>query len=286
MEMKKDTFSFKLGNFKCMVVSDRMSLLPGITPQRAPGQHEAQVEQTTDIMSMVIKTGEHTLLIDTGLGSGVEPNAGKLIQNLQAEGVQCEDIDTVIFSHGHGDHVGGNTDAQGRPVFPNARYIIHRKEWEFWTSNPDLSHVNIPEDIKQMLFSITLRNLSPIQDVFTFLDDINDKTEIIPGIDYIMAPGHTPSHIALVISSGGEQLYHVGDMFHHPSEFTQRDPHGASDMLPEQAIQTNQQILSLVAKSKTLLFASHFPFPGLGYIERKGDNWLWKPMLIGRGESR
>ena len=283
MEMNKDTFSFKLGNFKCMIVSDRMSMLSGISPKQAPGQLEAQVEQTTDIMSMFIKAGEHTVLIDTGLGSGAEPNAGKLVQNLQAEGVQCEDIDTVIFSHGHGDHVGGNTDAQGRPVFPNARHIMHRKEWEFWTSNPDLSYVNIPQNIKHMLLSITLRNLSPIQDLFTFLDD---KTEIIPGIDYIMAPGHTPNHIALVISSGGEQLYHVGDMFHHPSELTQLDSYGASDMLPEQAIHTNKQILSLVAKSKALLFASHFPFPGLGYIERKGDNWLWKPLLIRREGSR
>lgn len=276
MEVLKDSYRFKLGDFECVVISDRTSKVPDTQPKQSSSKYDIQPGQN-DIMCLFIRTEEHVVLIDTGLGVGVETNAGKLIQNLQAEGIDCKEIDTVILSHGHGDHIGGNTDAQGRPVFPNARYIMHKEEWEFWTSDPDLTQVNLPKSIKQTFLIAARKNLIPIRYQFKLIDD---ETEIIPGIELIRAPGHTPSNIVLVISSGAEQLFYVGDLFHQPSELAQPGFYLANDMLPEQARRTKAQILSQVVAPNALVFACHFPFPGLGYIVKKGNVWLWQPLKI------
>lgn len=144
----------------------------------------------------MINTGKHRVLVDTGAG-GLCPNTGKLLQNLQAEGIEPRDIDTVILTHGHPDHIGGNTVSEGKPAFPDARFVMCKGEWDFWISHPE--DLKVDEHVKELLLTVASKNLPPIQ---SQLDLVDHETEIVPGIHTLAASGHTPGHMALAISSG------------------------------------------------------------------------------------
>ena len=277
----KGSFGFKMGNFEFRVISDGTFPVPDTQPEESLGQYKMQSGQTMGMSGLFIRTGEHTVLVDTGWGVGVEPDAGKLVQNLQRAGIQCSEIDKVILSHAHPDHMGGNTDAEGKCVFPNARFVLWRKEWEFWTSEPDLTPVNLGEDEKQKMVDSAQKNLISIQDRLELVD--GDK-EIIPGIELIRAPGHTPGHIVLVISSGTEQLLCTCDLFRDPLDLVNPDLCLSFDYLPEEGRRTRMQILSRIAATNPLVFATHFPFPGLGHIGKRDGEWFWQPIEI-KGET-
>lgn len=120
----------------------------------------------------------------TGAGD-LAPTTGRLISNLKSVGIAPEDIDTVILTHGHPDHIRGNIDKKGRPAFPNARYFIWKDEWDFWISEPNLSELKVLEHLKEELIACARKNLSPIQEQ---LDFIYHETEILPDIRVIPAP--------------------------------------------------------------------------------------------------
>ena len=152
--MNTEIYRFKVGTFECITVSDgTLTYTPPMFPPPATflftnapkelldqvlREHNLQPEQWVEWISpyicVVIDTGKHRVLMDTGAG-GLGPNTGKLLQNLQAGGVTPRDIDTVILTHGHPDHIGGNTDAEGKLAFPNARFVMWKDEWDFWISD-------------------------------------------------------------------------------------------------------------------------------------------------------
>ena len=109
--------------------------------------------------------------MDTGAGS-LDPNTGKLLQNLRGNGIPPEDIDIVILTHGHPDHIGGNI-IEGKPAFPNARFFMWKDEWDFWTSEP--VELKAENHVKELLIKVARENLLPIEDQ---LDLINKETEI------------------------------------------------------------------------------------------------------------
>lgn len=277
MEMLKETYRFNLGHFECLVIRAGTFTVPDTQPGQLLGPYDMQPGQIIEANCLFIRTGDHAVLVDTGSVVGEQTNAGKLIQNLQAEGIQCVAIDTVILSHAHPDHIGGNTSAEGKPAFPNARYIMYKEEWEFWTADPDLMQYNVEESEKQALLKVVQRNLQPIKDQVYLIDG---GTEIVSGIELMKAPGHSPGHILPIISSGSEQLLCICDLFHRPLELDRPDWHMSPDMMPEQASRTRIQILSHVVTPDMLVFACHFPFPGLGHIVPKGDVWQWQPIEI------
>jgi glyoxylase-like metal-dependent hydrolase (beta-lactamase superfamily II) len=277
MAVRKGSFHFRIGNFNCIIISDGTFKAAGSPPAQLPGQYSLQPGHLIDGQCLYIKKDEHTILIDTGHGAGVQPGTGKLLQNLRAEGIKPSDIETIILTHAHGDHIGGNTDVEGRPVFPNARYFISEEEWKFWTSDPNLAQLDAGENVKQMFLGEIQKNLISVQDRIHL---INDKTKIIPGIKFINAPGHTPGLIIPVISSDSQQLLCVSDLFHLTLEIEQRNVYSPFDIAPEQAEHTRAKIMSLAAKNNALVFASHLPFPGLGRIKQKDNAWLWQPVEI------
>jgi glyoxylase-like metal-dependent hydrolase (beta-lactamase superfamily II) len=283
--MNAEIHRFKVGTFECIAVSDGTFTYPlhsffANAPKEALeqvlGEHNIQPgEIKAPWTCLLIKTEKHRILVDTGGGPGLVPSVGKLLGNLKAEGIEPADIDTVILTHGHPDHIGGNTDAEGKPAFPKARYVMWKGEWEFWTSEPDVAQLQVSEDIKQLMLMIAQKNLPPIKDQ---LDLIEHETEILPGIQAIAAPGHTPGHIALAISSGSEQLLYVSDAALHPIHLEQPDWHAAFDLLPEQTIATRRQLLNRVTAEKVMMIACHFPFPGLGRVIQKRERWQWQPI--------
>jgi len=282
--MAKNSYPFKIGNFECLVISDGDFAIP---------HHEiftnapvSQVEQllfkhgfkpggiAIQATCLLVKTGQKLVLLDTGFGADFEPNVGKLAENLQAEGIKPADIDIVILSHAHLDHMGGNTDAEGKPIFSNARYIISRGEWEFWTWEPNLASLR-EDSFKQAQIMKVRKNLLPIQNRFNIIDY---ETEILPGIKAIAAPGHTPGHMMLAISSGNEQLLCTFDVTHYPFQLEQPDWYFVGDIIPERAVLTRRQVLNRASTDKVLVMACHFPFPGLGHIMKDGEVWTWQPI--------
>jgi len=288
--MRNKNYPFRLGTFKCIVVSDGthtyLHPIQIFVSVNAPKEHLEQAlrehnldpekwkQYISSYLSLVINTGQHLVLVDTGAGS-LEPTTGKLISNLKAEGIKPEEIDTVILTHGHPDHIGGNVDGEGRPVFPNARYIMWKDEWDFWTSTPKLSELNIPKHIKELMTTIARNNLLPIQHQLKLIDR---ETEIVPGIRAIAALGHTPGHMAVTITSNNEQLLYISDGVLHQIHLEQPDWYTAVDFDPEQAVLSRRRLLHLAASKKILVQAFHFSFPGLGYVIRKGHAWQWQPI--------
>ena len=229
MNRVNESHRFKIGAFNCTVISDGTftykppTFPPPTTFLFANAQKEdltktvhkhnldpeKWTEWTSPYLCLVINTGENIVLVDTG-ADGLGPNTGKLLQNLQINEISPGDIDTVILTHGHPDHIGGNTTSDGRSAFPDARFVMWKEEWDFW--NSEEAELKL-EHGKEVLLGFVRSNLPPIRDQ---VDLVEHETEIVPGIRAIAAPGHTPGHMALSVSSWGENLLCVSDAFLHP----------------------------------------------------------------------
>jgi len=292
--MDNQVYRFKCGEFICRVISDgTMTYVPPVFPPpagflctNAPEERlgaalskqgltlENWTEWKRPYNCLLIETGRKRVLVDTG-ADGLGPETGKLLSNLQKEGVAPQDIDLVILTHGHPDHLGGNTDREGRLLFPGARWVIGRKEWEFWTSGR--AERQLPEHGREMLIDIARKNLLPLADK---IDLIDQEAEIISGIKAISAPGHTPGHIALDISSQGQHLFCLSDIVLHPLHLAEPEWCAATDVSPNELAVTRQKTLSAAAAGQALVMAFHFPFPGLGYIRAEGKAWRWEPLSV------
>lgn len=291
--MRKYTYYFEIGNLECIAIIDgTFNYAPPLFPPPATalfvnapreqleqvlGEYDLQPEKwmewTSIYTCLVIKTSDYIVLVDTGAGN-LAPSTGKLQQNMKAEGLMPEDIDIVIITHAHPDHIGGNTNHEGKSAFPNARYVIWKDEWDFWTSERaerELDeHMTVP-------INIARNNLLPIQGQLELIDR---ETEIVPGISAFAAPGHTPGHMGLSVSSLDAKLLILSDTVLHPIHLERPEWHAVFDLDPQQTLSTRRRLLHKAAVERDLVFAFHLPSPGLGYVLQKGEGWQWQPLEI------
>lgn len=259
--MTSTSFRLDIGGFRCRVISDGTIEVP------APPLSGAGRGELMDVSCLLMENGRQKILIDTGCGDGFQASAGKLVQNLRKEGIDPADINTIIYTHGHTDHVGGTFNSESRQVFAHARQIVSRLEWESWE---DMTEA----DRHYRMFDLARKNLLPYPEK---IDLAEEDSEAIPGVRLLPAHGHTLGNVMLEIVSGGDRLLCIGDLIHSQVEFARPEYYSFLDSAPGLAVKMRTEGLARIAESGVLVFACHFPFPGIGRFVKRGRALGWKP---------
>lgn len=264
----------RIGEVEVTALSDGwlelgLELFPGADPAAVRAFQEAAFlpggALRTSLNTYVLNLGDRLILVDAGAGGAFGPTAGHLANHLAAAGIDPVNIDMVVLTHMHPDHIGGVVGAEGKALFPNAELVVHAAEWDYW--HDDAARAAVPDDIKAMFDGIR-----EAAKVFSRMRRFDDGAEIVPGLTAVPLPGHTPGHTGFRLSSDGESLLIWGDVVHAPvMQFARPDWGIAFDVDPDQARQTRSQILAQVADERTLVAGMHLDFPGLGHVTRGGE---------------
>lgn len=276
-------YRFMLGAFEVTVLSDGSYTLPtsllgiNVPREKVTSFLEANLlspdERVSHVNIPLINTGKELILVDVGGGANWMPGAGKLTENLQAAGYQPEDVDKVILTHGHPDHIWGLIDEfEEAPRFPNAEYIISATEWDFWTTNKAM------ETLPEMFLGFAVGAKNHLPPVAEKTRRIKPGEEIIPGIVSVDTPGHTFGHLSVVITSKGESLLATADTITHPFiSFEHPGWWPRTDLDSKMAEKSRRKMLEMAATDKHLTLVYHVSFPGLGHVARKGPAYRWVP---------
>jgi glyoxylase-like metal-dependent hydrolase (beta-lactamase superfamily II) len=281
-------YSFRIGRISCRAVADGTvgtapaSIMFAQPPEqllrRALEDHHVEPQHIPFSWTcLVIFTDGRYVLVDSGSGAGGGPTVGLLLSNLLAAGIAPTDIEMVVLSHGHPDHIGGTLDRDGKRTFRNARHVMLKDEWEFWTADPDLHELPIPVAERESLRRRAQNTLAMLRD---HIDLVRGAAEILPGIEVIPAPGHTPGSLAVRVSSGHDQLLVIGDAVYHPIHIEQPDWYSVYDYEPAMATATRRRLFEEAARTGGLVLAYHILFPGLGHVTSNGPGWRWEPVQL------
>lgn len=231
-----------------------------------------------DLGCFVVRGPQGVILIDAGIGPGpvayLGDARGSLRRHLDELGIRFADVAAVLFTHLHFDHVGWASlpDATGamRPSFPNARYVVGRSEWAFWTASPQTVMAHHRDAFERVVRPVaTAGQLVIVDDGATPLD----------GFSYRRLPGNTPSHQGIMATSSGARCLFAADLCHCPAQVSQWRWSHRSDVDPAAGRATRHAVFSELADSGTLLAFGHFP-RGVDFGEVRGaiDAWRWAPI--------
>ncbi len=218
----------------------------------------------------LVRSSGRTVLVDTGIGTkDPQTPGGELLANLERLGVRPDEIDVVVNTHLHFDHVGWNcTERDGAyvPTFPKAEYWISRTEWEFWTD---------PAVVAEEGPHLTT-NVLPLKDS-PQLHLVEGEAALTPELSLLPTPGHTPGHCSLAVASAGERAIILGDVAHHPLHLV-RIWIAAIDELPRVSRRTKRALAERLIEEQLLVAAGHFTPDSFGRLVRADGRRAWQPL--------
>jgi glyoxylase-like metal-dependent hydrolase (beta-lactamase superfamily II) len=287
--MKWQIGKIKVTRIQEVVFPEFSDVIPAVTKELVkeikwlfPHFVTADGHLSLSIHSLIVETPTHKLVVDTCIGDGRDrmPMEGmhmlstNYMRDMQAEGYQPEDMDFVLCTHLHVDHVGWNTrlvDGKWVPTFPNAKYIMDKKDLDFWGSidaDTDIDFMQVQRQVfKDSLMPVINAGLA---------QPVDAPSIICEGVRLISTPGHTPGHVSVVLESEGQTGLITGDFIHHPIQF--HDPALVSpfDVDNEMAIETRRRIFGEYADTPTLIIGTHFAGPTAGTLVTENGTYRLK----------
>lgn len=228
--------------------------------------------------ALMVNTGAKLILIDTGTSGQIADSAGVLLDNLRVAGVAPADIDTILISHFHPDHIDGIKTKDGDKVFPNAEILVPEPEWAFWMDDANMGRA------AGSVHRYFLNARRIFRDIAKEVRHFKPGAEVAPGIVSIPAYGHTPGHTAFSVHSGGKSLLVMSDTVRNPYLFVRHpDWQPIFDMDGPLAVKARRHMLDRAAADRMLVEAYHFPFPACGHIVKAGAGYelapvMWSPL--------
>jgi glyoxylase-like metal-dependent hydrolase (beta-lactamase superfamily II) len=203
---------------------------------------------------------------------------GRLPQNLAAAGVAPGDIDAVVITHPHPDHIPGLIDSNGGMLFPNAVVHVNGDDHGFWTS--DDIRGKAPEEFR-VFFDLAKKAIKPYADAGK-LQLYKDGTAFAPGVTSMFLPGHTVGHSMVRVSSGNGDLLIFGDIVHNAAlQFADPERSVAFDTDAALALKNRKKVFDMVATDRLLFSGGHLPFPGVGRATKAGSGYVFVPVQYG-----
>ncbi|MBY5312453.1 MULTISPECIES: MBL fold metallo-hydrolase [Rhizobium] len=259
--------TFTLGEFRITSLKDAVNIVPNdgsvfgadVGP-KAVAEVLTKAEQKTEAIELSVdallaRKSSEAILIDTGLGPAIP---GALAGSLTLAGVAPDEVTTVLITHVHSDHVGGLITQDKQSAFKHAVIKISEPDWKWLQQQPEMAELT--------------RAIA--QQVKTF----NPGEDVATGIKSVRIPGHTPGHVGYLISSNGQTLLDVGDTV-HSSIVSLAKPDWAMGYDTDLAVgrTSRRAVLTQLATEHQLIFAPHFPYPGVGWIVSQNDHFEWFP---------
>lgn len=277
-------FKFTLGAAKLTVVSDGHFN----TSARDIGINADEAEITAFMIAhfqdanshyehtnhIIIELGENKILVDVGSGNRFLPTTGRMLQNLANAGIDEAEITHVALTHAHPDHIWGVRDDFDEAIFPDAKYLIGKTEFDWWMTEDLVNQVE-PNNQSMVLGAVNSLNAARPQ-----LNLVSDDYEIVPGVRMIATPGHTVGHMSVIVESEGHSLLVTGDAIRDPYVSLERpDWFAKVDIDPDKTVNTRKKLLNKAAADRMAILSYHFPFPGVGHVIKDGKAFRFIPAL-------
>lgn len=279
-------YRYKVGDFEVIQLMDGARTFP------MPDQFVANISKdeaikaaaaaympdgkvTIPFSPMIVNTGSKLVMIDTGNGlgafAGSKGAVGQARGNMEAAGIDPKQIDIVLISHFHGDHIGGLKNADGSPAFPNAEIKVPAAEQAFWGDDANQSKAN---GFNKGQFAGVKKMMEGLKTT-----PFEAGKEVAPGITSIASPGHTPGHVSFAVASGSKRILVQSDVTNIPSMFLRNpDWQVAFDNDGPLAVQTRHKIYDMAAAEKMVVSGYHFPYPCVGHVEKDGKGYRLVPV--------
>jgi len=233
-------------------------------------------KMATSVNAYLINTGPHLVLVDAGAGKLFGDSLGHIAKNIKAAGYDPSQVDTILITHMHGDHIGGLNDAEGKPVYPNANIFVAKAESDFWLSEEKAEKA--PDEQKR--FFNMARDISSQYLANGKWQTFVPGGELVPEIRAIDTKGHTPGHTAYVVGSDKQKLVIWGDVVHaYAVQFAKPSTSIDFDIDQKQAVITRCALMKTIAADGSFVAGMHLPFPGIGHIRAEGEgSYAWVPI--------
>jgi glyoxylase-like metal-dependent hydrolase (beta-lactamase superfamily II) len=274
-------YRFMLGDFQVTALSDGTGRLPadkllnGMSPKtinRILAAHFESSPVTTSVNAFLVNTGRRLVLIDTGNGAGKSP--GRVLASLEASGYRPDQVDDVLITHMHPDHVGGLV-VDGHMAFPHATVWVNRKDADYWLSPEQMAKA---DKGRKGSFKAAMAAVAPYRKAGHFKTFKGSRT-LLPGIRSLPEPGHTPGHTGYLVTSQGHTMLAWGDIIHVQAvQFRHPSVTIAYDSNQPEARATRMRILARAAADKYIVAGAHLSFPGLGHVRKAARGYDWIPL--------